>query len=220
MALCFSTAEYACSSWSRSRHTKLVDTALNDTCRIITGCVKTTAVPCLYALAGISPPDIRRLGIAQDERRTQELDRSHPLYGHVAPPRRLPSRAGFLQTVPPLQTTKQEARAIFWVDEWKRNTRALDWLNRGITPTESLASGHDLGWTTWKSINRLRVEQGRCRALMKVWNYSADDTCSYGSVQTMSHLLECADAPRCSPEDLAEPTPSAVACARYWQSVI
>ncbi|KAI9536218.1 hypothetical protein NQZ68_035735 [Dissostichus eleginoides] len=26
--------------------------------------------------------------------------------------------------------------------------------------------------------------------------------------------------PRCSPEDLAEPTPSAVACARYWQNDI
>ncbi|KAK1893176.1 NADH-quinone oxidoreductase subunit D [Dissostichus eleginoides] len=85
MFLCFSTAEYACSSWCRSRHTKLVDTALNDTCRIITGCVKTTPVPCLYALAGISPPHIRRLGIAQDERRTQETDIRHPLHGHVPP---------------------------------------------------------------------------------------------------------------------------------------
>ncbi|KAK1885448.1 3-octaprenyl-4-hydroxybenzoate carboxy-lyase [Dissostichus eleginoides] len=37
MVLCFSTVEYACSSWCRSHHTKLVDTALNDTCRIITG---------------------------------------------------------------------------------------------------------------------------------------------------------------------------------------
>ncbi|KAJ4941516.1 hypothetical protein JOQ06_011395 [Pogonophryne albipinna] len=52
------------------------------------------------------------------------------------------------------------------------------------------------------------------------WNYTTEDTCSCGSVQTMSHLLECADAPRCSPEDLAEPTPSAVACARYWQNDI
>ena len=57
LALCFSTADYACSSWSRTHHTKLVDTALNDTCRIITGCIKTTPVPCLYALAaGIAPP--------------------------------------------------------------------------------------------------------------------------------------------------------------------
>ena len=33
-------AEFACSSWGRSRHTWHVDIALNDTCRIITGCLK------------------------------------------------------------------------------------------------------------------------------------------------------------------------------------
>ena len=31
---CFAIAEFAFSSWGRSRHTKHVDTALNDTCRI------------------------------------------------------------------------------------------------------------------------------------------------------------------------------------------
>ena len=220
MALSFSTAEYACSSWSRSRHTKLVDTALNDTCRIITGCVKTTPVPCLYALAGIAPPHIRRLCIAQDERRAQEMDTRHPLHGHVAPPRRLPSRAGFLQTVPPLQTTKEAARANIWQDEWQKDARAPEWMKRGIRPTESLAGGDDLGWTTWKALNRLRVAQGRCKALLRAWNYTTEDTCSCGSVQTMLHLLECVDAPQCSPGDLAEPTPSAVACARYWQNDI
>ena len=35
-----STAEYACYSWGRSRHTGHVDIALNDTCRIITGLFK------------------------------------------------------------------------------------------------------------------------------------------------------------------------------------
>ena len=51
----FSTAEYACSSWGRSRHTRHVDTALNDTCRIITVCLNATPIPCLYSLAGIAP---------------------------------------------------------------------------------------------------------------------------------------------------------------------
>ena len=55
LALCFSTAEFACSSWGRSRHTGHVDIALNDTCRIITGCLKATPITCFYALAGIAP---------------------------------------------------------------------------------------------------------------------------------------------------------------------
>ena len=40
LALCFSTAEFACCSRCRSRHTGHVDIALNETCRIITGCLK------------------------------------------------------------------------------------------------------------------------------------------------------------------------------------
>ncbi|CAJ1061372.1 Hypp2004 [Xyrichtys novacula] len=129
IVLCISTAEYACSSWSRSRHTKLVDTALNDACRIITGCVKSTPIPCLYALAGISPPHIRRLGIAQDEQITQEMDVRHPLHGHIATPRRLRSRFSFVQTVLPLQTTKEAARANIWEDEWKScDPQALKWF--------------------------------------------------------------------------------------------
>ena len=43
-------------SWGRSRHIGHVDIGLNDTCRIITGCLKATPIPCLYALAGIVPP--------------------------------------------------------------------------------------------------------------------------------------------------------------------
>jgi len=36
----------------------------------------------------------------------------------------------------------------------------------------------------------------------------------------MSHLLEYKNAPQCSAQDLAEPTTSAVICARYWQNDI
>ena len=69
LALCFSTAEYACSSWGRSRHTGHVDIALNDTYRIITSCLKATPISCLYALAGIAPPHIRRKVAALPPRR-------------------------------------------------------------------------------------------------------------------------------------------------------
>ena len=44
LAVCFSTAEFVCSSWGRSRHTGHVDIALNDTCRIITGYPNTLLV--------------------------------------------------------------------------------------------------------------------------------------------------------------------------------
>ncbi len=34
LGLCYSVAEYACSTWSRSCHTQKIDTSLNETCRI------------------------------------------------------------------------------------------------------------------------------------------------------------------------------------------
>ena len=42
LALYFSTAEYACPVWERSAHAAKIDSALNDTCRRITGCLKPT----------------------------------------------------------------------------------------------------------------------------------------------------------------------------------
>ena len=44
LALCYSTAEYACPVWERSAHAHKVDPVLNDACRAITGCLQPTNV--------------------------------------------------------------------------------------------------------------------------------------------------------------------------------
>ena len=93
-----STAEYACSSWGRSRHTGHVDIALNETCRIITGCLKATPIPCLYALAGIAPPHIRRKVATNADRCLHEDDPRHPLHGQRPAKHRLTSRNSFLDS--------------------------------------------------------------------------------------------------------------------------
>lgn len=41
LALCFSAGEDACPVWSRSKHVKHVDIALNDTCQAIMWCLPT-----------------------------------------------------------------------------------------------------------------------------------------------------------------------------------
>ena len=79
-------------SWGRSRHIGQVDIGLNDTCRIITGCLKATPIPCLYALAGIAPPHIRRKVASNADRCLQEDDPRHPLHGQRPAKHRLPSR--------------------------------------------------------------------------------------------------------------------------------
>lgn len=51
--VCFSTGDFATLVWGRSTHTKVMDTALNETC-LITGCLKNTSVNKLYILSCIA----------------------------------------------------------------------------------------------------------------------------------------------------------------------
>lgn len=59
-ALVYSVAEYCASVWARSAHTKNVDTQLNRTMRIISGCVKSNKLQWLPVLSNIAPPEVRR----------------------------------------------------------------------------------------------------------------------------------------------------------------
>ena len=40
LALCFSAAEYCAPVWSHSKHTKLLDSSLNECMRFVTGCIR------------------------------------------------------------------------------------------------------------------------------------------------------------------------------------
>ena len=181
LALCFSTAEYTCSSWGHSRHTGHVDIALNDTCRIINGCVKATPIPCLYALASIAPPHIRRKVAANADRCIQEDDPRHPLHGQRPAKHMLPSRNSFRDSTEALSTSKQDVRTTLWVEEWNAlGERSTEWRDRGIIPNEHLASGTYEPWSTWRSLNRLRVLKGRCRGMMKMWKLSHTNVCDCG----------------------------------------
>jgi len=67
-------------------HAKKVDVAVNETCRIITGCLKPTNTNKLYTLCGIggiAPPEIRRQVTAEEERKKCNSNGRHPLYGYI-----------------------------------------------------------------------------------------------------------------------------------------
>ena len=55
LALCYSSAEYACAVWERSTHARKINPALNATCRLISGCLRSTTTDSLYILSGIAP---------------------------------------------------------------------------------------------------------------------------------------------------------------------
>ena len=221
LALCFSTAEYACPAWYKSSHGCKIDPILNETCRIVTGCIKTTPTPCLYALSGIAPPGIRRAVIAKAERTKQANDNRHLLHEHTAPQKRLKSRSSFLDATAELETTPPAARITKWHNQWNNlDSQTTQWTERGITPDECLATGHDQPWTVWKTLNRLRVGEGRCNASMKKWTLTSSDACVCGEPQTMDHIMSCSYAPQCTGHDLAEPNAAALACANHWKDVI
>nr|CAH7754178.1 unnamed protein product [Callosobruchus chinensis] len=99
-ALCFSTAEYACPVWRRSKHAKQVTLALNDTCRIVTGCMKPTPLYLLYQAAGFALPQDRHEAAQYAERFKRIFDDKHLLYSLEEPhgTSRLKSRKRFMRS--------------------------------------------------------------------------------------------------------------------------
>ena len=134
LALCYSAAEYACPVWSRSAYAHRLDPALNDSCRIITECLKSTNTNCLYLLAGIAPPDIRREEASR--RQKARHDPSHMLYGSEAANQRLKSRKSFLHTIPPLNMPSEEMRIELWKNRLRECSLKLAF---NIEPAEVLA---------------------------------------------------------------------------------
>ncbi len=83
LALVYSAAEYASPVWCRSVHTQKLDTSLNDTMRIVTGCMRPTETTFLPILAGITPPDIRRESRVMSLTDAAMKNRDHLLHHRV-----------------------------------------------------------------------------------------------------------------------------------------
>ena len=156
-ALCLSVAEYCCPVWARSTHPKLVDTTLNETSRLITGCIRPTATPDLYVLSSIAPPEIRRSVHCQNERTKQLTDQRHSLHHHQPVKSRLHSRNSFVSTSQPLLCKPAEARVMKWQNQWDATQSNLKKYD--IHPKEQLPSGDTLPWRTWRTANRVRSGQ-------------------------------------------------------------
>jgi hypothetical protein len=215
IALAFSAGEYACPVWWKSTHAKRVDCALNDSCRVVTGCLKPTPVGRLYALAGMAPPGIRREVAAGVERAKQMGDTRHPLYGHQPPARRLASRNSFLNTTRSMEMAAEQQRLYLWGQVAER-----DW----IVPDEMLPSGGRLPWALWITLNRLRSGVGRCRANLVRWGMlpSGEENCDCGEKQTMDHVLSCPllDSGPVAMRDLIIANDKAIQAASHWTGIL
>ena len=185
LALCYSVAQYEAPVWARSHHAHILDSKLNIACRAITGCLKPTNVGDLYLLAGIAPPDISRDVCARVEKKKQESNITHSLYGQNPTESRLTSISCFLSSVCAADFHPKVIRC----NEWQRrlNTKPH---SCSANLTESLARGRTSQWTTWRCLNRLRTGVTCSKEQRKKWGYyEGDTTCDCGfSSENTGHM--------------------------------
>ncbi|KAL1445918.1 hypothetical protein WDU94_000020 [Cyamophila willieti] len=204
-------AEYAAPAWRNSAHAGQVDIAVNESARIITGCLKPTPLDKIYPIAGISPPEIRRKVCAEVEKAKQVNDPRHTLYGHQTHPRRLKSRKSFMSTTSEIQIPPEIRRVELWNNKVHQPIIELG---------EEISKGENLPYPTWRSLNRLRTGVGRCAYNMVKWKLAEEDKCECGAVQNMEHLLNCPNLPtQCNQEDLFAATESAIQVAKTGRRV-
>lgn len=67
LALVYSTAKYCSPLWYQSRNTRLVDTQLNKTMRIVSSTVRSTPINWLHVLSNIASSNYRRTARAKHE---------------------------------------------------------------------------------------------------------------------------------------------------------
>ena len=165
LALYYSAVEYACPVWERSIHAKKLDGTLNETCRMITGCL---AEADKYQQSARTR---RNRPIRHQEGGGKSYGTDSTNYGPEAPTQ-WTSRSGatpeiteelhqmhfFPYGAEPINTTAKAAR----MELWRERLEPLDAsVHLNISPDEHLPAGAENHWTTWKARNRLRTQVGR-----------------------------------------------------------
>ena len=136
LALSYSAAEYACPVLELSTHAKKLDATLNETYRMITGCLKPTNTNSLPVPTGIASSYTRRAVESSTERTRQTTDERH--LGHLGVVPRLKSRKSFIKCTEPISTTAKAAR----MELWGERLEPLDAsVHLNISPDEHVPAG-------------------------------------------------------------------------------
>ncbi|UYV81897.1 hypothetical protein LAZ67_21000069 [Cordylochernes scorpioides] len=188
LALIFSTAEYCAPVWDGSCHTKLIDTQLNSTLRIITGVCQPTRIDWLPVLAHISPPELRRKEATK--KMYQKLVDSPDL--EINPILQSPPKHRLKSRNPIWSRGNQLLSQNFNISEaWTNSWISSDIPNKNLITSQSVKiPGFSLPRREWVLLNRFRTGQGRCAELMKLWGYTKDPNCACNVPQSMSHILD------------------------------
>jgi len=174
--------------WCCSAHTCLIDPAINDALRIVTGCLHPTLVGNLPILAGIQPAELRRNGATLSLAR-RAMEPGHLLHSVLTCPssadaRRLKSRHPFVPATQHLISSpdNNNIRAAQWVDhqwnaEWADNPTRLCIFIPDTGPTHP-------GMTLPRAqvrLNHLRTGVGRFYSCLYKWGVASSAACECGA---------------------------------------
>ena len=137
LALVHSTAECCAPVWCRRAHIRLIDPAINDALRIVTGCLRPTPADNLPTLAGMQPTELRRIGATQSLAR-RAMESGHLLHSALtrlssANARRLISRHPFVQYLP------HNISSVYLTTYVRRSGRIANGMRSGRTAPQDAA---------------------------------------------------------------------------------
>lgn len=186
LGLVYPVAEYCAPVWLNSCHTNMVDVQLNNTMRIITGTIKPTPTYWLPVLSHIEPPSIRRSKALLREYDKIGQNPNLPIHADLPPGRkRLKSRRDPIRTAIELDESNFQPRSV-WENNWQKQSPAA-WRN--IFNTEAPPSGFNLPRGSWRTLNRVRTNHGRCNDSLYKWGMKPSPGCDCGEAfQTISHI--------------------------------
>ncbi|XP_030760805.1 uncharacterized protein LOC115885916 [Sitophilus oryzae] len=155
LGLVYPVAEYCAPVWLNSKHTRMVDTQLNQTMRIISGTIRPTPTIWLPTLSNIAPSNLRRAHALVRE--FNKIMNNPQLQVHDDVPHiqgnRLRSRH------PPLKTAYELHQNDFdinerWREKWENEAAPM---YHGLPYVINEPAGFDLPSGTWTTLNRTRL---------------------------------------------------------------
>ena len=154
-----------------STHTPSVDSALNDTMRLISGCIRSTPTEQLPVVSGILPPEIRRNTACFKLANRAAPKEDHLLHRAIHqenPIRRLATRRPVGAHLRELMESAADQPAEAWSKEaWQRRwDEAGSRLHTLMPRVSSAPRGCDLPKRAWTQLNRLRTGHGCFRSLL------------------------------------------------------